>query len=458
MTVRFAIARAGVAAAVMAGVGLPALAQATENPAVSNPAVSNPAPSAATEAAAETGQAPEARYQLLAAEEKTRAGDAAYDYALGIAASDAGRFGAAIIAFQRVLAVQPGHAQARAELARAYAMAGDIDTARAQFATVANDPGLPDPVRQRFTGFVRQFDKQIHGGGSDVSGYAEASLGHDTNINAATDLASITIPLFAALGPGTLGAGARATKAEYYELSSGVSGVMAVGRQDRVFASVLGNWRDNFGSKAFDQASLTGTAGFAHSFANQDTASLSAQVQKFWLGQAGYRTAYGVIGQYTHRLAGGKALSASAQWNRFSYDTDPLRDANRFTLGVGLVTRTWSASLIGGHEETLQQVGDANSNTFAGASFGAEVPLAKEIAFVGGAAFQYSHYDAPDALFMVKREEKRIDLSAGLKVAVLPKVPNLYVQPKATWTRNWSNIPLYDHDRWTASIGLRFEF
>src|SRR3546814_12364046 len=89
-----------------------------------------------------------------------------------MAALDAGRYGESVIALQRVLAVQPNNAPARAELARAYALAGDIDTARAEFATVVDDPSLPDPVRQRFTGFVRQFDKQISGGGSDVSGFS----------------------------------------------------------------------------------------------------------------------------------------------------------------------------------------------------------------------------------------------------------------------------------------------
>ncbi|PLK27872.1 tetratricopeptide repeat protein [Novosphingobium sp. TH158] len=433
MTAISAKACAGIAAGLLAGAALPAHAQGTP-----------PTPAQA-----------EAQYRALAADEAAKAGDPAFDYALGIAAADSGHFGAAIIAFQRVLAVQPNHAQARAELARAYAMAGDIDTARAQFATVVDDPSLPDPVRQRFTGFVRQFDKQIKGGGSDLSGFAEASVGHDSNINAATDLAAITIPLFAALGPGTLGAGARASSDEYYELSSGLSGVVGVGRQDRLFASLLGNWRDNFDSRAFDQASLTGTAGFAHTFANQDVASISGQVQKFWLGYAGYRTAWGAIGQYTHRLSGGRALSFSAQWNRFDYDSDPLRSSDRFTLGVGLVTKTFSASLIGGHEDTRQHAGDHNSNTFAGASLGAEVPVAKGLAVVGGAAFQYSKYDAADPLFLVKREDSRLDLSAGLKVAVLP---SLFVVPKATYTRNWSNIALYDHERWTASAGLRFEF
>src|SRR3990167_10668809 len=81
----------------------------------------------------------EARYAALAAQERQKAGDPAFDYALGLAASDAGYYGEAIVALQRVLARQPDNAPARAELARAYALAGDIDTARSQFATVVDD-------------------------------------------------------------------------------------------------------------------------------------------------------------------------------------------------------------------------------------------------------------------------------------------------------------------------------
>ena len=216
----------------------------------------------------------EARYATLAEQQTSKAGDAAFDYQLGLAAIDAGRYGEAIIALQRVLAVEPGNAPARAELARAYALAGDIDTARAEFATVVDDPTLPDPVRQRFTGFVRQFDRQIAGGGSDVSGFLDARSGHDSNVNSATDLTTITIPLFSFLGPGTLGAGAREQEDQFYDISGGVSAVAAVGRQDRVFGSALGTWRDNIDSGRFDQASVTGTAGYAHTFASRSSLRL----------------------------------------------------------------------------------------------------------------------------------------------------------------------------------------
>ncbi len=410
----------------------------------------------ATPAVAQSGGASaEAQYAELAAQQSTRAGDPAYDYALATVAIDAGHYGEAIVALQRVLAVQPNNAPARAELARAYAMSGDIDTARQEFGTVVNDPTLPDPVRQRFTGLIQQLDKQIDGGGDDFTGFLEAGVGYDSNINAATDLTQITIPLFAFLGPGTLGAAARAQDDGFYEINGGASIVSAVGRQDRVFASALFNWRNNFDSNPFDIASLTGTAGYAHSFGNSDVISLSGQVQKFWLGQDGYRTAFGAIGQYTHLLDGGNAIALSAQWTRLDYDTDPLRDADRYSLGIGYVTPRASINGNVGHEETRDPLGDAQSNTFFQLGGGAEVPVAERIALIGGLGFDLRRYDAPDILFMTKREDERVDASLGLKIAI---TDNLLFQPRATFTRNWSNIALYDYERWSASAALRFEF
>ncbi len=405
--------------------------------------------------AAQVADDKERSFQTLSAQSAARAGDPAFDYQLGIAAIDTGRYGDAIIALQRVLAVQPNNAAARAELARAYALAGDIDTAREQFATVVDDPSLPDPVRQRFTGFVRQFDKQIAGGGSDISGFVDASLGHDNNINSATELNSIVIPLFSFLGPGQLGAQAQAQSDEFFDLTAGISGVTAISRQDRLFASALGNIRENFSSAAFDQAALTGTVGYAHSFASGDVVSLSGQVQQFWLGGDGFRTSYGAVAQYTKPLDKGRALTVSAQWNRLDFDADPLRDADRYAAGVGFVGKRFAANITGGKEESRRAAGDAQSFAFIGANLGAEVPVAKRLAIVAGAAFDIRRHDADDPLFLTDRADERLDLQTGLKFAVLDK---LFLQPRASYTCNWSNIPLFDFDRWTVSIGARLEF
>ncbi len=394
-------------------------------------------------------------YASLAPLAAARAGDPDFDYALGIAAADSGHFGQAIIALQRVIALQPANAPARAEIARVYALTGDIDTARAQFNTVLQDPSLPDPVRQRFTQLERGYSRQIAGGGSDVTGFVDLSGGYDSNINTATNLTNLTIPLFAVFGPGALNGNARAARDGFVEVQAGASGVTAVGRQDRIFGSVLGNYHDNVSSRTFDQAGLTATTGFAHSLANRDTLSLSGQIQQFWLGRASYRQAYGAIGQYTHLLSNGRALSVSGQFFHFNYNNQPLLDANRIAFAISYAARRFVISASGGHEATVRRSGDAQSNSFGEASIGAELPISPKLAFVGGAGFDIRRYDAPDVLFLVNRRDERVDVSAGLKLLVAKR---LTIRPRFTYSRNFSNIAIYDYQRVTGSLGARYEF
>src|SRR3546814_1055501 len=63
--------------------------------------------------AADASQAAAGNYEQLAAQAEGRIGDPEFDYRLGIAALDAGRYGEAVIALQRVLAVQPNNAPDR---------------------------------------------------------------------------------------------------------------------------------------------------------------------------------------------------------------------------------------------------------------------------------------------------------------------------------------------------------
>ncbi len=400
-------------------------------------------------------QQADAAYQLLEPALEQRSTDPDYNYILGLAAADSGHVAEAIMAFQRVLATNPDHAQARAELARTYAMAGDIDTAREQFDTVVNDPSLPDPVRQRFDRIVRDYDRQIAGGGSSVSGFVDAAGGYDSNINGATDADTIVIPLFAAFGPGALGAAAREQDKAFYEVLAGVSGVTAVSRQTRLFASVLGNWRDNIDSSAFDQSAITGTGGVGHTLANRDVISFSLQGQQFWLGQDSFRQSYGAIGQYTTRLKSGEALSVSAEAFRLNFDNDPLRDANRYSLGVSYAARTTIVSLTGGHEETRRGAGDHLSFDYLRLNFGIEQPVGTNVSVIAGVGGQVRRHDAADPLFLGKRKDEQVDLSAGLKFRI---AENIYARPRVTYTRNWSNFALYDYERATVSVGVRHEF
>lgn len=401
-----------------------------------------------------SGNANEA-YAILSGLSTQLAGEPAFDYQLGLAAADTGRHTEAILAFQRVLAAEPDNSKARAELARAYALAGDIDTAREQFDTVVADPSLPDPVRQRFDRLVRDYSQQIEGE-SSVSGFIDLKGGWDSNINAATDDTQLIIPLFAAFGPGTLGANARETDSGFAEVVGGVSGVKALSRQTRFFGSALGSYRDNFENQRFDQASLTGTVGASRTLANRDVISASAQAQQFWLGTDAFRRSLGAIGQYTKRLDRGRALSVSAEYFDLNYNNDPLRDAERFGGAVSLAGREFIATAAVGHEETKSSLTDHLSFDYYRLTLGAEKPISARVSLVGGLTGQIRSHDADDPLFLDKRKDEQVDVSAGLKVRVIDD--QTYLRPQVSYTRNWSNFAINDYDRVTVSLGLRREF
>lgn len=400
------------------------------------------------------GKADEA-YRLLKPLEGQRAGDPAFDYALGVAAADTGRPGEALIALQRVLAVQPNNAPARAELARVYALMGDVDTARAEFDTVVGDPTVPDPVRQRFTRLVRGFDRQIAGGATEVSGFVDFEGGYDSNINAATDETSIVLPVFAFLGPATLNGAAVERGEAFYQAQAGVSISTPVGRTTRVFGSVLGSYRDNLQSSFVDQGSIVGSAGIAHTLGNKDVISFAAQGQHLLLDGNGYRTSLGLLARYTMQLRDKSALAFSGEYFRLDYDGNPLADAERFGANIAWTGRTLFVGAGGGREQTRRATFDHLSFTFASIQAGGEFPVAEKVAVVGGLGAEYRNHDSADPLFLRGREDLRLDASLGLRVLLTDR---LSVRPRVTYTRNESNLSLYDYDRWTASAGLRFEF
>ena len=76
---------------------------------------------------------PKQAYMILVARQDQLSGNAEFDYLLGVAALDSGKIDESIIAFERVLQVDPKNAGARMDLARAYFNAGAMDLAQANF-------------------------------------------------------------------------------------------------------------------------------------------------------------------------------------------------------------------------------------------------------------------------------------------------------------------------------------
>jgi tetratricopeptide (TPR) repeat protein len=124
---------------------------------------------------------PKQAFVELAAIQGQMAGNPDYDYLLGVAALDSTRYDDAIIAFERVLAVNPNHAGAQMDLARAYFALGSYDLAQSTFLKL-KEANPPAPALQAINQYLEAIDVRKRQLVPGWSGTAELAIGYDTNL------------------------------------------------------------------------------------------------------------------------------------------------------------------------------------------------------------------------------------------------------------------------------------
>lgn len=170
----------------------------------------------------------DAAFELLSKHEFDLAGNPLYDYLLGIAALDSGRYGEAIFSLQRNLDVQPDFSGARLALARAHYEAGEKVPARALFLQLL-DEQPPATVQKAVEQYLAALDPKPQPK-SRVTPFVEAVVGYDSNANASTDDLSF---LGFILSPSSI-----ETSSPYSELAAGINWVRQGSQQSAWIARV----------------------------------------------------------------------------------------------------------------------------------------------------------------------------------------------------------------------------
>ena len=160
---------AGFVAAALAVIALAA------SPAMANPKLFEEAK--ALIAAANPKQA----YMLLIAQQDKLLGNVEFDYLLGVAALDSGKVDESIIAFERVLAVQPNNAGAQLDLARAYFNAGSLDLSEGTFRKLKslNPPASALAAIDKYLAAIAERRLAAR---RMLSVWGEMTLGYDSNL------------------------------------------------------------------------------------------------------------------------------------------------------------------------------------------------------------------------------------------------------------------------------------
>src|SRR5271169_579434 len=398
---------------------------------------------------------PQAAYQLLEPLETQHAGEIDFDYQLGIAALDSGHRERAVFALERVLAVNPNYAQARAEIARAYFEMGEKTNAKNEFKNVLN-ANPPEAVKQTIDKYLSAMEV----GPSRFSGFVEFGFGHDSNVNSATSSNQIAIPALYGI-EATLAPNGVKQSANFATAGGGLNYVYGFSPEWSVVTGIAANGQFNKDESQFNTATVDANLGLRWS-RNKEAITVGYQGQEFRVDNSDFRISNGVVTQWQHNYNEYQQLSLFLQVADLDYPTQTVRNAQRTIAGVAF-GYGWDApnkpvifgSLYGGDEKDNNAGFEDLGNKPLGLRLGGQLSASSKSVLFALVNYERRMYGAEDPFFLVTRLDKQADLRLGVNYTVSP---GWLIVPQVSYTDNKSNIDLDKYNRTVVSVVLRRTF
>lgn len=404
------------------------------------------------------GHQAEAAYRLLEPLETERADDARYSYLLGIAALDAGHATRAIFALERAVAMDPGDNLARAELARAYLLAGEPDRARTELQT-ARRGEMPAEAAAAIDRVLGGLDVALASTASaSWRAYAESVVGHDSNVNSATAAGQFALPAFGGI-VFNLDRENRKRGDAFAGLGAGLAWRKPLSTAWELEAA--GNARGVFhrSVQAMNNRQFDGSVGMSYT-SGVDRFSAAVQALQYDIDDHGYRRASGLSAQWQRTLDPRSQLSAFTQLSRLRYAQDRARDADRVVLGAGYAralddARVLYASVYRADEKPRRDGVNNYGHHALGMRLGAETALQEGVLAFAAVQYEKRRYGGNEPFFDARRVDRQLDASAGLHV--MPSA-GWRLSPQVSFVRADSSVVLYDYRRVVWQFAVRREF
>jgi outer membrane protein len=397
-------------------------------------------------------------FDLLSPLEATRSGDPDYDSALGIAANETGQFARAIFALERVLAVQPGNARARAELARAMFAVGDTANAR-KLLEETKAEGVPESIGRTIDEFLQAIDKVDEAGRSSAKIHVEAGIGYDSNVNSGPSSNSFAVPL---LGPGlvTLLPAGQKKEASYFHLGAGISGRAILAPRWSLIGNANVSLRKHGNSaSAFDIEQIDGSAGVSYREERNEFSGV-LNLGQTAIGGSTLRQIKGMTGEWTHRPDGTRQWGTYLQVSNLDYPSQPIRDARRAVLGTSYAKQLSSGMIYyaggyAGRESIKNSAFPHLGHRLVGLRGGLQMPLSSQWSLFTSASLENRKYGGIDPLFLTTRNDTQLDLNVGASWRITDK---WRVTPLLSFNRSNSNIIVNDSSKTAFSVTARRDF
>lgn len=420
---------------------------------------------------------------LIAPFEEEYGSQFAFALLAGVGYTDIGQIDRGIIYLQRALALQPGDAIARAELARAYVLSGESASADELLKSVRTD-AVPASAQFNLAQLQRRAQPQNSTAVSTAPspgqeaiardaenlrlankpGYVQLSMatGHDSNLNTAPRDRTVFVPLFGGINLLT-----EQPRASWY-LEPSVNAAYRAAINERWSWQVAGQLahRSYTSEHNFDYSLAQLRTGPTLGLSPQWALQAELEAQRQWADGKPSKDTQGVllVARWAAAQSSAPVQGASAYVQRTKLDDlqADFRDARRQTMGVtaygkGLGTFApqvgWNLNLF----STRERIDDATAQDLAYTSAGFKVDLRQPIGAGHNVGLSLSlerrRHQAEDFLLLQQRRDMQRDITLFTEVQL--KKDSLVLVPAVQLGRNQSNLASYDSQRTQVSLSLR---
>lgn len=395
-------------------------------------------------------------YELMQSQADDHAGVLEFDYLLGTVAIDAGHPLQAVFALERVLDQSPDFAPARAELARAYFLIGENETAKAEFER-AQKSDMPAESKEVIKRYISSIDERILGSYSQSTFYISAGLGYDSNVNSATDTSQIAVPT------GTLTLLAPEADSSVGLLQGGGQFSHALKQNINLYGSADIRLYEAFDESDFSTQIADAVLGL-HFLQGLNQYRISMVGQLFAVDASANRNLLGLNTQWQRTIDAANQFTLFGQFAGIRYPDASRLDVNQLSIGATWLhvyagasqPITYITGYYGSEDEQTDVAGsDFIGRYYYGVRAGVRFKTSARLVWSGVVSYQHSKYGGVQPLFGETRKDNFYNIIAGADYLY---ANNWSVRPEIIYSNNDSNLELNSYDRLRALITARKEF
>lgn len=412
---------------------------------------------------------PREAYTLLEKLEFDKAGDADFDYLLGIAALDSGKPDKATLAFERVLAVNPNSAGARLDMARAHFAMGDYASAKKELQMVSalNPPPAAGAVIQKYLAAIEEKEQLKR---TAITGYLEGAVGRDSNITSVVgDFTSAVLATYNL--PGFQPTGSAVNRAsDILAVAGGVQINHQLDDSLALYAGADGRKRQVVSASNYTSQQLDARIGLSYTQdADVYRGGLSFQDYRQrtdTVGITANRSSTGVNAEWRHAVGANDHAGLFGIYTQQRFQDVPTNDIDSYMLGGnwihvfgGDMKPMLYGSLFAGRDDARNKLAndsDVGKNNL-GARFYGQVSAHENVDVFAGIGYleRSDRSQNSRAITVQYGKDKMTDITLGLNWR---PAKDWTVRPQVTYSENSSNVALSEYKRTEATVTVRYDF